>query len=185
MLFGKKKYYENIDQMYEENEKLVYVFVRDHTDDEQLAMELAQIVWYKIWHSFEKIRQIEKKDLHNYIRAIVKNAAADHFNNEKRSSDMVNEITYLHDERSASVEEEIEEFLNRELGEYLDEAMAILTDDEKLLIKLKYGDQLKSAEIGSLLGISDASARMKLQRIREKLKKEIENLQRRDEHEGR
>lgn len=185
MVFNKRGY-DSLEDLYRESEKLVYAFIRDYTSDENLVIELSQVVWYKVWKNFDKFRNKDRKDAQNYIRAIARNTVADHFKSEKQELEAFEEISCLYGgECNMDTEKEIKDLLNRELQEYLEEAYGVLSDSEAELVKLKYGDNLKSGEIGELLGISDALVRVRLQRIREKLKKEIIMLQRRDNYDDK
>lgn len=83
--------------------------------------------------------------------------------------------------------EEVEAISERELNdlqmECLREAAEILTEDERYLLHLKYGKMLRSRAIGELLGISEAVARVNLQRVRDKLRDEAYRVLRRKENE--
>lgn len=181
MLF-RDKGYSSLEELYAENEKLVYTFIRDYTNNKDAIEELVQIVWFKIFTNFEKIPANRKK-AKDYIRSIVRNAVADYFDDEKKRNAVFDEMVYFFKEESdETIETELEDFCNRELEEYLHEAMGILSDSEKYLIKLRFYDKMTSPAMGELLGISDGVVRMTILRILKKLRKEIEIMQRRDEN---
>lgn len=176
MIFGSKRY-NNFEELYFDNEKLVYVFIADYIDDVHQITELAQNVWYKVFLNWDKFVGKEKKDAQNYLRALTKNLVMDYFNEKKKENEMTEAFIYLYGNDDVTyLEEEVEMFLEAAPEEYLEDAMLILNDSERSLIEWNYNKKMKSETIGSLLGISDALVRVRLQRIRKKLKKEIDRL---------
>jgi RNA polymerase sigma-70 factor (ECF subfamily) len=67
------------------------------------------------------------------------------------------------------------EALRRLGGDELRRHFAVLTDRERDAVALRYGAGLRSAEVGELLGISDAGARMLVHRAVVKLREELEH----------
>ena len=182
MLFGDKGY-SSIEELYADNEKLIYAFIRDHTENETAIAELVQIIWYKILTNYDKIPTTSSKKTKDYIRAMAHNAVVDYFDAEKRREELFDELTYFFkEEADETVETELVEFCNRELEDYLHEAMGTLSETEKYLIKLRFYERMTSPAIGELMGMSDGVVRMTILRILKKLRKEIETMQRRDEH---
>jgi len=176
-----KKKYKNLEEMYRDNEKLVYTFFHDYTEDNDLILEWSQSLWVKVWKNFDKFRDKEKKEVHRYLRIMARNLVSDHFRDEKREQEVWDKWSYGERLETSSPEHESELFSNPKLIDYLMTALTILSDEEKGLIYLNYDQRLRSAEIGQLLGISDGLVRVRLQRIREKLKVEVERLQK-EEH---
>ena len=176
MIFGSKRY-SNFEELYYDNEKLVYVFIADYIDDFHQITELAQKVWYKVFLNWSKFEGKEKKEAQNYLRAVTKNLVMDYFNEKKKENEMSEALVYLYgNENVTYLEEEVEMFLEAAPEEYLEEALLILDDDERSLIDWSYKKKMKSETMGALLGISDVLVRVRLQRIRKKLKKEIDRL---------
>lgn len=172
-----KRTYKNLEEMYLDNEKLVYIFLRDYTEDGDLIVEWSQKLWVKVWKNFDKFRAKEKKEVHRYLRVMVRNLVLDHFRDEKREREAWEKWSFGECLKTSSPEQESELFLNPGLLDYLIKAMDVLTEPERDLVYLSYDQKMRSADIGQLLGISDSLVRVRLQRIREKLKLEVERLQ--------
>ena len=183
MFFGRKGY-RNLEELYEENEALVYTFMRDYTKDENLVQELSQRLWIKVWENFDKFRDKEKKDAQAYMRAMAHNVAADYFKEVKNEKECWGNMEWISSDQAM---EEIEAISERELNdlqqECLCEAAEILTEEERYLLHLKYEKRLSSRAIGELTGRSAAVARVNLQRTRDKLRDEAYRIMRRKEHE--
>lgn len=176
MIFGRKRY-NNFEDLYYDNEKLVYVFIADYVDDFHLITELAQKVWYKVFLNWGKFEGKQKKEAQNYLRVMTKNLVIDYFKDKKKEDEMTEAFVYLYGKEDVTyLEQELEMFLEDAPEEYLEEALQILDSNERDLLDLRYKKKLQSEEIGALLGISAALARVRLQRIREKLRKEMERL---------
>ena len=172
-----KKKYRNLEEMYRDNEKLVYTFFHDYTEDNDLILEWSQNLWVKVWKNFDKFRDKEKKEVHRYLRVMARNLVSDHFRDDKREQEAWDKWSYGERLETSSPEHESELFLNPGLLDFLIKAMGVLTETERDLVYLSYDQQLRSADIGQLLEISDGLVRVRLQRIREKLKVEVERLQ--------
>lgn len=172
-----KRKYKNLEEMYLDNEKLVYTFFHDYTEDNDLILEWSQSLWVKVWKNFDKFHDKEKKEVHRYLRIMARNLVSDHFRDEKREQEAWDKWSYGERLETSSPEQESELFLNPGLLDYLIKAMDVLTEPERDLVYLSYDQKMRSADIGQLLGISDSLVRVRLQRIREKLKLEVERLQ--------
>lgn len=183
MLFGRKGY-QTLEELYLENEKLVYTFFHDYTEDPELIKDWSQELWFKVWNHFEIFRGKNKKDAQAYLRVMARNLVADYFREQKRERERWGNVEWI---SSDLVMEEIEERSEQQIDdlqlESLREAMVILSEEEQNLLYLKYDRELTSRAIGELIGTSDAVARVNLQRIREKLRDEAYRILRRKEHE--
>ena len=176
MIFGRKRY-NNFEDLYYDNEKLVYVFITDHINDFHQITELAQQIWYKVFLNWDKFEGKEKKEAQNYLRAMTKNLVADYFKDKKKEDELTEAFIYLYGKEDVScLEKETELFLEAAPEEYLEEALLILDENERNMLDLKYKKKMQSDQIGDLYGITAALARVRLQRIRVKLRVEIERL---------
>lgn len=179
MLFGRKGY-RNLEELYKENEDLVYTFFYDYTADGELVQEWAQQLWIRAWENFEKLCCKEKKDAQAYLRAVARNLVMDHFRAIKWEKVRWGNVEWISSDMAM---EEIEEISEQQIDdiqlESLREAMAVLSEEEKHLLYLKYDQDLTSRAIGELLGTSDGVARVNLQRVRDKLRDEAYRILRR------
>jgi RNA polymerase sigma-70 factor (ECF subfamily) len=66
------------------------------------------------------------------------------------------------------------EFQNMRV-EYLKEVMELITPDEKMILLLKYQDNLSIKEISSALDIGESAVKMRLKRAKEKLVLKYDN----------
>ena len=179
MLFGRKGY-ENLEELYKENEKLVYTFFHDYTEDEELVKEWSQQLWIRVWENFDKFRDKGKKEAQAYLRVMARNLVADYFRGIKRENDRWGNVEWISSDMAM---EEIEVISERQIDdiqlESLHEAIPSLTESEQNLLYLKYDRELSSRAIGELIGTSAGVTRVNLQRVRDKLREEAHEILRR------
>ena len=171
-----KKSHHLFEELYENNKRLVYTFIRQAVDakelDNYLIDELFQVVWIKVHNNIEKFNGKSEKDARDYIRAMTNNIVADHFNRQKKESQAIQQFTYL--SKDVLVSNLIdEELFPNEIHDHLKTALSLLSKEDLDLIMLKYKYKMSSKSIGNIYEISDAHVRVRLQRIREYLKKQI------------
>lgn len=183
MLFGRKGY-ENLEELYTENEKLVYAFFYDYTDDKELVKEWSQQLWIRAWENMDKFRSKGKKEAQAYLRVMARNLVADYFREVKREKERWDNVEWISSDMTIEEIELIsEEKISDIQADSLREAMDILSEEERYMLYLKYDRELTSRAIGELVGTSDAVARVNLQRIRTKLQENAEKILRRKANE--
>lgn len=154
-----KKRYKNFEDLYHDNEKIVYVFISDHISDFHQITDLAQQIWYKVFLNWDKFEGKEKKDVQNYLRAMAKNLVSDYFAEKKKEDELTEAFLYLYGKEDITcLEKETTLFIEVAPQEFLEEALLTLDDGERNMLHLKYKEKLQSDQ------------------IREKLKVEIERL---------
>ncbi|MBR4860951.1 MAG: sigma-70 family RNA polymerase sigma factor [Firmicutes bacterium] len=179
MLFGRKGY-ENLEELYKENEKLVYTFFHDYTEDEEMVKEWSQQLWIRVWENFDKFRDKGKKEAQSYLRVMARNLVADYFRDIKRGNDRWGNVEWISSDMAmVEIEAISESQINDIQMESLQEAILALTEADQNLLYLKYDRNLTSRAIGELIGTSDGVVRVNLQRVRDKLRDEAHEILRR------
>lgn len=97
---------------------------------------------------------------------IVKNTSIDMIRQSKRFA-YVDTVDNLKDELEVSFEDD---YINKSEILRLSEIIDMLPQEDRLLIQMKYVQEMRYAEIGALLGISEETAKKRGQRIIQKLK---------------
>ena len=176
MIFKSGKY-KDFEELYQDNKKMVYVFIRDYETDSDQVLDLSQQLWYKAFLNRDKFQEKTKKEVRHYLRTMVRNMMMDHFTQQQKERELAEAFTYLYGKEEVTyLEEELELFLEAAPEEYLDQAMGILSEEERSLLDWKYEMNMKSEDMAALLDITDALVRMRLRRIRLRLKEEAERL---------
>lgn len=132
-----------------------------NTNDRQ---DLLQEMLLQLWKAFPGYRQEAK--LSTWIYRVVLNTAITHFRSEKRKTPTLSLTEDL------KVPEADDNRLFTEQWEMLQTAMAQLTDIEKAIIIL-YLEKKTYAEMEEVLGVNQGALRVKMNRIKEKLRQNI------------
>lgn len=164
-----------LEKLYLDHRKLVYAFISDYSNEEDVMEEIASTVWMKVWEKEDFFLDMDKKGVKYYLRAMVKTAASDYFRSLEQENKKVEKLKeYLIDSGQLKNAEE-SRFLEN-INYYLREAINVLSEDEKLLIimRFKYNQSMKS--IGDYFGITEGNVRIRKLRILTKMKKKINDL---------
>ena len=135
------------------------------TKDYNLAQEVMQLALIKAYQNLHHWRS--GTSLAPYLQMITHNQALDTLKNrqKERHSD-INNVTVADEDTTIE---------HHRLLDKMDNAIAKLPDDERMIIEMHYYQKLKTKEIASITHISETNVLVKLHRIRAKLKKLIEN----------
>lgn len=166
-----KNVYNSMEELYTDNRKFVFVVALDYTTDINLAEEIVQHTWLKVFENEKKFRNKEKDEVKNYLRIMVRNLSFDYYKKSKRELQVNEEFFYIQ-----KIESNSNDNNNKEMEVLLNSAMQTLCEEDFELIYLKYYCKLKSKEIAFIMNLNDGQVRMKMLRIREKLRAKINIL---------
>lgn len=168
--------YTSLEELYMDNYRLVFTYISNHTDNWEIAQELAAIIWAKVVENPERYLDMDKIWLKNYLRVMTKTIAADYFEEEAKHKGQLTEdsIDILADTIKARTTEE--EFFLQEDLKYLKEARKCLPVEENEIITLRFEAGLSAQVVGEAFGMSEGTLRVKQYRILKKLKVEITRL---------
>ncbi|MBS1793075.1 MAG: sigma-70 family RNA polymerase sigma factor [Acidobacteria bacterium] len=164
------------------------------------ADDLASSIWAELYGlKHDKDGNLKSKlsyysgrgSLGGWLRAIVSQLAVDQFRKQSRlvQVEEAREFENLANESSERTEnlavlahhdnpEEIfdEKQLTRDVSRALNQAIAELDADDKLILKLYYYDELKLKEIAQMFGYHEATASRKVVRIQTEIRKSVERI---------
>jgi RNA polymerase sigma-70 factor (ECF subfamily) len=131
-----------------------------------LALDAVQAAWLIAWRKLRTVRDPER--LRSWLVAVAANEAR-HVVRGRRPGRVVELELAPPDRVAPDPAAEI-----RRLD--LVNALRRLKADERSLIAMRYGAELDSTEIGSLLGISASGVRARLSRLMGRLRKELDGV---------
>ena len=164
------------------------------------ADDLASSIWAELYGlKHDKDGKLKSKlsyysgrgSLGGWLRAIVAQLAVDQYRLQSRlvQVEESREFENLANESSEKAEnlsvvahhdnaEEIfeEKQLARDVSKALNQAIAELEADDRLLLKLYYYDEIKLKEIGQMMGFHEATASRKIVRIQTDIRKAVERI---------
>jgi RNA polymerase sigma-70 factor (ECF subfamily) len=133
--------------------------------DPDLALDAVQAAWIIAWRKLRTVREPDR--LRSWLVAVAANEAREQV--RRRHPGRVTEILVdPPDEKAPDPSEEIPRL-------DLVNALGRLKPEDRVLIALRYGAELDSAEIGPLLGVSASGARVRLFRLLGRLRKELDD----------
>lgn len=151
-----------------ENESLIFKIASVYTNNADDKADLVQEIIYQLWKSFDSFNQ--QSNLSTWLYRVALNVAIYQLKIAKRRVSTVQideQILNYQDDDSSLIEQKWEVFRQQvESLNLLDKAIVML-----------YLDNKNYDEIAEIIGISVSNVGTKMQRIKEKLKKQNTNAQ--------
>jgi len=136
-------------RLYTHYSPLIFCHLKRLLKSENLAQELLQEVFIRIWKSRDKID--EKKSLGPYLFQIAANMGCDYFRKSLREQVFQKKYAHVEPVQSAPIEEEINRKENKAI---LSKAIALLPPKRRNIFILCKFEEKSYDEISSRLGIS-------------------------------
>jgi RNA polymerase sigma-70 factor, ECF subfamily len=150
----------NFDAVYQEYWQKIYRLCLGYVNDQALAQDMAQETFITVWKQLPNFR--EESGIGTWIFRIATNTCLRQI--EKRNRKIHTELSIdLPVPESPDIESQIQ---------LLYKSIAELPEIERIIISLELED-VKQAEIASIVGLSEANVRVKVYRIKEKLAKKF------------
>ena len=169
-----KDRYKMLEEMYIDNYKLVFTYIRDYTEEPDLVEEIASTVWLKVWERVEVLLGMDKKGVKYYLRAVAKTTVSDYFRHLHKENTRIEKVIELYEPFDWNFEED--KLFKEEMLYYLKKSILSLTDEEQLLITMRFIHNKSAREIGDILGIKEGAVRVRQLRILAKMRNEIKEL---------
>jgi len=165
---------ETFAEFYEEYLDKVFRYIQYRVNNMQLAEDLTSGVFEKALVNFSKYCS-DKASFSTWLFSIARNRIIDYYRvSGKRQTVPIDEAT-SRSSAGLSPEEELE---RKEEQERLQLCLAELSQEEREVIRLKFGAELNNRQIAKILGLSETNVGTKLYRAVKKLRnsfKESEN----------
>jgi len=157
---------ETFAELYDEYLDRVFRYIQYRVNNIQLAEDLTSTVFEKALVNFGKYSQ-EKASFSTWIFSIARNVVIDHYRvNRKRQAVSLEEVTAKSSD-AVSPEEELE---RKDERERLHMCLAELSQEEREIIRLKFGAELNNRQIGKMLGLSESNVGTRLYRAIRKMR---------------
>jgi len=150
----------------EKHKDMVFTIIVKIVRKAEDAEEIAQDVFLKVFEKLESFRGESR--FSTWLYRIAYNAAISKTRKRRLEVEALDDFT-LNNYSVDEVKEELESIEAEEQQALLKEAMENLSDDDFLIIKLFYLEELPVKDISYVTGLSHANVKVKLHRIRKKL----------------
>lgn len=154
-------------RLYVDYRWLMYKVALSVVREPQLAEDMVSQTLCEIIDNLEKIRAVDCCKLRGYIVSFVRNVSVDFV----RKRDRQGKYLFLTgEEAEVAAEDSVDENLIRMAEiDALKRGLARLSENDRLLLTMKYFDGLSDEEIAAQLGVAKASVRTYLMRARNRL----------------
>ena len=157
---------ELIRTIFEENKHYFYRMANRTLHSDADAWEAVSIATLKIIENIEKISNIPCPQMTAFCVTIVKNTAIDMIRKSNKST-CLEEFENIGDKTVDSFEDA---YIHKSDLQRLTQIVSTLSQEDQMLIELKYSQDKSYSEIGTLLNLTEDAAKKRGQRIIKKLK---------------
>lgn len=129
-------------------------------------------------HVLHQLEQMKKDRLQAYIVATVKNAGYTHRRKQQRAHEVpdAEQVLEKAEDENAEVDAEL---LKKCTAEEVERAMEKLSEDDQVVLRMKYFQQLSTAEMARQLEIREDAVRSRISRALRRMRKQLEEHDRR------
>ena len=172
---------QSMEEIYLENRHWVYGSFLRKTGEIETAEDLSQTLWLRFFQNYENLNLPNEKVVRAYLRSMILHAIADYRRSTQKAEDLMKELENLLEAYNIGQDAVHAEAFPEDAIDDIEAVYKELSEEERLLLSLKYEGRYTSREIGAVIGISPSLVRMRLSRITEKLRKQMKkrNVQRR------
>ena len=135
--------------------------------DPQLAEDAVQQAFLRIFNNLDKIAEVECPQTKSFVVIIVRNIAINLYNSRKRRAVLsLDELENWAADAGPAPQNQVEE---REGLLHLADLLDRLPEGYRSVLLLKYDNGFSTAEIASMLELSEENVKKRIQRARKKL----------------
>lgn len=146
-------------EIFDTNSKKIFHLCYGYTGDADIANDLLQETFMKVWQNLDKFRS--KSLISTWIYRIAVNTCLTHLRSEKRQSK--DELT------DNIIENRVEEYSEKnEQIALLYKSISKLEENDRIIITMVL-DEIPYPEIAEISGISEGNLRVRIHRIKQKL----------------
>ena len=160
VLAGDKQAYTHIINTYK---NALYATILRMTKNPQTAQDLLQEAFIKVYEQLGKYDQ--RGTFKSWLYRVAVNHCLDQFRKKRIQHEQVEDMHLVSDSTPEIV------FLKKEKSRELERLVSTLPEDERLILLLRYANELSYGEISETLCISLANVRNKLHRAKKKLRR--------------
>ncbi len=156
--------------IYDRYSNKVYRKCLSFVKEETIAQDMVQDIFLKVFFQLSKFKGNSR--FSTWLYAITYNFCVEHYRKHSKYSKV--EISEQHDQPSDDQEEQ--ELLSLRIDQ-LKMALEQVDPSDKMILLMKYQDDISIKEIRNQLGISESAVKMRLSRARQRLKKVVQEME--------
>ena len=164
---------QSMEEIYYKNRYWVYGSFLRKTGAVEVAEDLSQTLWLHFFQNYENLNLPNEKVVRAYLRSMILHVIADYRRSTQKAEDLMKELENLLEADNIGQDAVHAEAFPEDAIDDIEAVYKELSEEECLLLSLKYEGRYTSREIGAVIGISPSLVRMRLSRITEKLRKQM------------
>ena len=164
---------QSMEEIYLENRYWVYGSFLRKMGAVETAEDLSQTLWLRFFQNYENLNLPNEKVVRAYLRSMILHAEADYRRSTQKAEDLMKELENLLEADNIGQDAVHAEAFPDDAIDNLAAIYKELSEEERILLSLKYEGRYNSRDIGAVIGISPSLVRMRLSRITEKLRKQM------------
>ena len=153
------------EELYDRYEKIVYNKCYGFSSNATEAEDLTQDVFLKLYLSVQKFNG--KSKFSSWLYAFTYNFCINYINRDRELK--IKRESVLLDENTISIIDVEDEYLFQMKAERLEMALKNISPGEKMILLLKYQDELSIKELQKLLNLGESAVKMRLSRAKSNL----------------
>ena len=160
------------EQLYLAYRQVMFYAANSILKDPAMAEDAVHQAFIRILNHMGKIGEVHCPQTRSFVVIIVRNVAINLYNSRKKQLALsLDELAEWTPDEAASPSDELEA---KEGSLHLAQLMARLPDGYRSVLLLKYDNGYSTAEIASMLGLTEENVKKRLQRARKKLQEILE-----------
>src|SRR5271170_4695783 len=157
--------------LFETYQDRVYSIALRYSGDPAVAMDIAQETFLKLLSRIGEFRSEARFD--SWLYRVVANACLDHRRSSRRFLPLLEDLVNLFTVRRETV---LQELLRTEMQQEVQQMVAALAPDQRIVVVLRYTENLSYEEIAEALGCSLGTVGSRLNRAHKVLERRLSYL---------
>ena len=157
--------------LFEQHKDKVYSIALRYSGDPAAAMDIAQDTFLKLMGRMDQYRG--EASFEAWLYRIVVNACLDHRRGNRRFQPLVDGFLDLF---RSSKESALDDLLNDEMRQQVQDVVAKLPPEQRMVVILRYTEGLPYEEIAEILGISKGTVASRLNRAHKILERRLHGV---------
>jgi len=164
-------YTEDFRALFEKHKDRVYSIALRYSGDPAQAMDIAQDTFLKLMSRMDQYRA--EASFEAWLYRIVVNACLDHRRSHRRFQPLMDGFLDLFRPQKESA---LDDLLKDELRQHVQEVVARLPPEQRIVVILRYTEGLPYEEIAEVLGISKGTVASRLNRAHTILERRLQGV---------
>ncbi|MFW6282152.1 MAG: RNA polymerase sigma factor [bacterium] len=159
--------------VFKKHNKQVYGYLIGKTSNKEIAEELLQETFLRIWKNIDNLINIEEEDQSSWIFKVAKNLLIDYYRKNNTRSNLYQKLKNETHSTSSFSDNPYDNLINNDQLQRLGEIIKKLPEKQKEILHMSVIGEMSSTKIGEILNMPAGTVRYKLHLARNNLKKEL------------